>query len=228
LPYQVSDDLYDAVRTIREEDPKRLSSINRVFHGDVETIVAKALEKDKMRRYASAAAMKGDIRRYLLDQPIAARPASTVYQLQKFARRHKALVAAAVIVFVVLVAGVIVSTMQAVKARRAEQISEAVNNFLQNDLLAQASSNNQSISNTTPDPDLKVRTVLDRAAARISGKFERQPEVEAAIRDTIGQTYMDIGLYAEARGQLGRALDMRRRVLGTQDPKTLATISRLG
>ncbi len=228
LPYQVSDDLYDAVRTIREEDPKRLSSINRVFHGDVETIVAKALEKDKMRRYASAAAMKGDIRRYLLDQPIAARPASTVYQLQKFARRHKALVAAAVIVFVVLVAGVIVSTMQAVKARRAEQISEAVNNFLQNDLLAQASSNNQSTSNTTPDPDLKVRTALDRAAARISGKFERQPEVEAAIRDTIGQTYMDIGLYAEARGQLERALDMRRRVLGTQDPKTLATISRLG
>jgi hypothetical protein len=61
---------------------------------------------------------------------------------------------------------------------------QAVNVFLQNDLLAQASASNQPGLSGKPDPDLKVRTALDGAAARITGKFDHQPEVEAAIRDT--------------------------------------------
>jgi hypothetical protein len=228
LPYEIKDQVYDAVRTIREEDPKGLSSINRVFRGDIETIVAKALEKDKARRYASAAAMQADIRKYLADEPISARPASTIYQLQKFAQRHKALVSATAIVFVVLVAGVVVSTREAVKARRAEQTAQAVNDFLQNDLLAQAGASTQAAPSTKPDPDLKVRTALDRAAARMGGKFAGHPEVEAAIRKTIGETYSDLGLYSEARAQLERAVDLYRRSLGPKDPKTLKTISELG
>jgi len=68
-----------------------------------------------------------------------------------------------------------------------------VNDFLQNDLLAQASAATQSGPSAKPDPDLKVRTALDRAAERIEGKFAKQPEVEAAIRDTIGRTYTDLG-----------------------------------
>src|SRR5207342_2456202 len=67
LPYQMSANLLASVRTIREEDPSRLSSISRAYRGDVETIVAKALEKDKTRRYPSAAALAADIRRYLSD-----------------------------------------------------------------------------------------------------------------------------------------------------------------
>lgn len=202
LPYQLSANPLEAVRTIREEDPARLSSISRAYRGDVETIVAKALEKDKARRYSSAAALAADIRRYLADQPITARTASATYQLQKFARRHKALVTATAVVFAALLTGILVSTREAVKARQAEQAAEAVNDFLQNDLLAQASAATQSGPSAKPDPDLKVRTALDRAAVRIGGKFGRQPEVEAAIRDTIGQTYMDLGLYPEARTQL--------------------------
>jgi eukaryotic-like serine/threonine-protein kinase len=57
LPYMLSNQLHEAVRAIREEDPTPLSSISRAYRGDVETIVAKALEKDKGRRYASAAAL---------------------------------------------------------------------------------------------------------------------------------------------------------------------------
>ena len=79
--------------------------------------------------------------------------------------------------------------------------------------LAQASANVQARPDTKPDPDLKVRTALDRAAARIAGKFKEQPLVEASIRQTIGKTYEDLGLYPEAQQQLERALDLRRRVL---------------
>ncbi|HEV3117397.1 MAG TPA: serine/threonine-protein kinase [Gemmataceae bacterium] len=228
LPYDLSRRPHEAARTIQEEDPTPLSSISRVYRGDIETIVGKALEKDKSRRYASASGLGADIQRYLKDEPIAARPPSASYQLGKFARRNKALAVGAAAVLVVLVVGLLASTWEAARARRAEQIAEAVNNFLQNDLLAQASANAQARPDTKPDPDLKVRTALDRAAVRITRKFDQQPEVEAAIRDTMGQTYLDLGLYPEARTHWERALELQRRVLGAQNPETLKTINLLG
>jgi len=141
LPYLLPNLLHEAVRTIRQTDAAPLSSINRTYRGDIETIVAKALEKDKVRRYVSAAELAADIRRHLNNEPIVARPASAVYQLQKFAHRHKTLVAGVAAVFAVLVAGSVVSTWQAVKARRAQKesekqsaIAQAVSDFLQKDL----------------------------------------------------------------------------------------------
>ena len=276
LPYSVSVRLNEAMQTIREDDPDRLSTIDRAYRGDIETIVAKALEKDKARRYQSAAALADDIRRYLDDEPIAARPASATYQLQKFARRHKALVGGVAAVFVVLVAGIVVSTWQAGRAFAAQRLAvdaevraarerdeatkernraveaqqqaqqerneavaekqradteaatvRAVSDFVRGDLLAQASTRAQSRSGSTPDPDLKVRTALDHAAARISGSFREQPLVEASIRQTIGEAYQDLGLYAQARQHLERALDLRKNTLGENDRATLEILGNL-
>jgi serine/threonine protein kinase/Tfp pilus assembly protein PilF len=234
LPYTISRHLHEAVKTIREQDPAPLSSIRRVYRGDIETIVTKALEKDKGRRYASAAGMAGDIRRYLNDEPIIARPATAAYQLRKFASRHKALVSGVGAVFVVLIAGIITSTLEATRARRAEQAAttesataKAVNDFLQSDLLAQASASNQARPDTRPDPDLKVRTALDRAAATIAGKFREQPLVEASIQQTIGNTYRDLGLYAEAQRHVERALELRRRAIGEEHSETLSSMQKL-
>lgn len=67
----------------------RIGLINRALRGDIETIVAKAMEKDKQRRYAAACDLAEDLRRYLGDEPILARPASALYQLGKLARRHR-------------------------------------------------------------------------------------------------------------------------------------------
>jgi tetratricopeptide (TPR) repeat protein/predicted Ser/Thr protein kinase len=230
LPYKLTRQLHEVMRTIQEVDPVPLGLVDRLYRGDIEIIVAKALEKDKNRRYASAAELAGDIRRYLEDQPITAKPASTSYQLRKFTRRHKVLVTAALTVFVVLAVGVVVSTREAVLARRAEkkaqqesEIAQAVNDFLRNDLLAQASAYNQA----RPDPDLKVRTALDRAAARVEGKFEKQPLVEASIRYTIGAAYIDLSLYPEAQRQFERALVLRRRELGEDHPDTIAAMGSL-
>src|SRR5262249_52913124 len=86
LPYTIGNRIREAVQTIREEEAARLSSVNRIYRGDIETITAKALEKDKTRRYASASELAADIRRHLNDEPIVARPPSAAYQLQKFAR----------------------------------------------------------------------------------------------------------------------------------------------
>src|SRR5207253_870115 len=90
-PYLLSNrSLIDAVRVICEDEPSRLSAISRTFRGDLQTIVHKALEKEKRRRYSSAGEFAADLRRYLSHEPIAARPPSTVYQLRKFALRNRA------------------------------------------------------------------------------------------------------------------------------------------
>jgi tetratricopeptide (TPR) repeat protein len=124
LPYDLNRKrLPEAMRIIQQEDPIPLSSVQRLYRGDVETIAAKALEKDKARRYASAAELAADIRRYLHHEPIVARPASTIYQLQKFAQRNRALVGGVVAVMLVLLAGAAVSTWQAVRAEHARQLA---------------------------------------------------------------------------------------------------------
>jgi WD40 repeat protein/predicted Ser/Thr protein kinase len=110
LPYHLHNlPLPEVARVIREEEPSRLGSINSVFRGDVETIVGKALEKDRARRYASAGELAADVRRYLRNEAILARPPSAVYHLRMFARRHKALVAGVLGVFAALLTGTIVS-----------------------------------------------------------------------------------------------------------------------
>jgi tetratricopeptide (TPR) repeat protein len=249
LPYDVNHrQLQEAVQTIREEDPTSLSSISRSYRGDVETIVGKALEKHKTRRYASAADLAADIRHYLKDEPITARPPSTVYHVHKFARRHRALVTSVAIVLVVLTGGVVASTWQAIRANRASQearlerdralaekkradeesaTAKAINSFLQNDLLSQAGVRAQARTDAKPDRDLKVRTALDRAAVRINGKFDHQPLVEASIRRTIGMTYIELGNYPEAQRQLEQAVELTRRVLGELHPDTLLTMRNL-
>jgi tetratricopeptide (TPR) repeat protein len=121
-----------------------------------------------------------------------------------------------------------VSIRQSIGANHEAAVAQAVNDFLQKDLLAQASAATQTRPSTKPDPHLEVRTALDRAAGLIGGKFDGQPEVEAAIRDTIGQTYEELGLSPEARTQLERALDLQRRVLGAENPQCIKTMSRLG
>jgi eukaryotic-like serine/threonine-protein kinase len=85
LPYELSRNVREAALTIWEKAPLRLSAFDASYKGDIEIIVAKALEKDKMRRYSSAAALAADIRHYLEDEPITARPPSIVYHLRKSA-----------------------------------------------------------------------------------------------------------------------------------------------
>jgi eukaryotic-like serine/threonine-protein kinase len=117
--------VHEVARVIEQQEPSRLGSIDKVYRGDVEIIVAKTLEKDASRRYASAADLASDIRRFMRGEAILARPASALYQIRKFTRRHKALVASIAGIFAALVVGSVVSVvlaMQAVKnARRANE-----------------------------------------------------------------------------------------------------------
>ena len=138
LPADVSGrSIPEAARVIRDDEPTRLGALATTCRGDVETIVHRALEKDRERRYQSAAELAADIRRFLAHEPIVARPVSTLYQARKFARRHKGFVGGLLATFVVLVIGVVVATMLAVRANRsADALRRAV--YAQGLMLASA------------------------------------------------------------------------------------------
>lgn len=99
--------------------------------------------------------------------------------------------------------------------------AKAINSFLQEDLLLQAATRRQSFPGERPDPDLKVRTALDRAAARVHSKFEGKPLIEASLENTLANAYQDLGIYPEAARHAGRAYELRRDQLGESHPDTL-------
>jgi eukaryotic-like serine/threonine-protein kinase len=208
----------------RNSDPARLT---REVRGELEWIVMKALEKDRTRRYEAASALARDVERYLQHEPVEAGPPSRRYRLGKFLRRHRVEAATAVAGLGLLVAAVAVSTWQAVRATRAEKTAAAVSAFLQDDLLGQADLANQPAEGPGRDPDVTVRTLLDRAAGTIEGKFRGQPRTEAAIRFTIGKTYWALGRYPEGQRQLERSVELYAAELGADHPVTLTSKSSL-
>jgi WD40 repeat protein len=116
--------LAEAARVIVEDDPPRLGSIAPELRGDVETIVAKALEKEPARRYASAADLAADLRRWLGHEPIRARPPSALYHLRKFARRHTGLVGGVLATVLALVLGLVGTVLFAVGEARQRRQAE--------------------------------------------------------------------------------------------------------
>jgi WD40 repeat protein/predicted Ser/Thr protein kinase len=126
LPYRLGGlPIPEVARVIWEVEPSRLGSVNPQFRGEIETIVAKALEKDKTRRYPSAGALGEDLRHYLAHEPIRARPASALYKIRKFVNRHRGLVAGAAAVFAAMLAATIISLVSAHDARRSARLARS-------------------------------------------------------------------------------------------------------
>jgi eukaryotic-like serine/threonine-protein kinase len=101
---------------------RRSTDTSKLLHqlrGDLDWIVMKCLEKDRTRRYETANGLATDIRRHLSDEPVAARPPSAAYRLQKAWRRNKLLFTAAALVAASLIAGIAISSWQAIEAGRA-------------------------------------------------------------------------------------------------------------
>lgn len=117
-PYEVAErPIAEATSIIRERVPTRPGMVRAELRGDLETIILKAMEKDRERRYQSAAECGEDLRRFLRHEPILARPATVVYQVRLFARRHRSFVAAAGVVAATLVASTGVSVWFAMRER---------------------------------------------------------------------------------------------------------------
>lgn len=255
LPHDLKEmPLPEVVRVIRDEDPDRLSSVNRLFRGDIETIIAKAMDKDKERRYQSAAELSADIERFLGDEPIAARPASAVYQFRKFARRNRAVVWSGATVLVILVVALILTIGYAVRTTHAEEIAteqrdqakiaasraEAAEKVAteQRDEIKSALGQSEAVISFLTEmlravsPELKgrdvtVRQILDESSKTIGDEFAEQPLVEARVRDVIGKSYSELGKPTSAEPHLFRALELREELLGKDHIDRIQTLKNL-
>ncbi|MHC4427240.1 MAG: tetratricopeptide repeat protein [Planctomycetota bacterium] len=220
LPYDLrGKSIPQALRVIGEAEPSRLSSISRVFRGDLDTIVAKALEKEKGRRYQTAADLAADLQHYLKDEPIVARPASTFYQLRKFAKRNKPIVAGVVVAFAALVLGMVGIAWKAVEARAEASRALLVKEFL-GDMIA-------ATDFAETGRRITIGEVLDDAADNVGEAFAGEPVIEAEIRHVIGLSYASMSELPKSVEQLRLALEIRRRELGEEHPDTLESAHRL-
>ncbi len=248
LPYDLEKRaLYEVVRVIREEEPTSLSAVNKTLRGDVETMIAKALSKERERRYQSASDLASDLRRYLSDEPIEARRASGWYQLRKFAKRNRVMVGGIVAVFVVLVAGLIGIGVALARALDAEAEVRGLLTEVQDARDAEreqleiarreqerASEINQvfkdAILSVTPsiaegkDTTL-MRHVLTEASERFETELADQPHVRAELNHTLGRAYRSISAFDESEASFRKAYELYAQDGGAQDPAALKSLN---
>jgi tetratricopeptide (TPR) repeat protein len=241
-PFKAVTPLETVLQVISDEPvpPRRLQP---KVPADLETVCLTCLRKDPARRYASARTLADDLGRFLNGEPIRARPSSLWEKARKWARRRPAAAALlavsglALLTVFGVVLGFTVKLQAALhraeerekEAQRERAVAQAVNAFLQHDLLGQADVGNQPrpAGPAGRDRDVPVSVLLDRAAAAVGGKFPDQPEVEAAIRLTIGDAYRALGEYDKAQEHLDRAVAWRRQHLGADHPDTLRSLNNL-
>jgi serine/threonine protein kinase len=245
----------DTVLQVRSQEPVPPRRLQPRVPRDLETICLACLHKDPSRRYATAEGLAEDLRRFQAGQPVVARPVRRLERGVKWARRRPEL-AALLLTLALVLSGSLVGLTglwwraeeqrdRAVKAEetatgerdnavREKQravaeaaVAAAVSDFLQNDLLRQADTRRQEDRRFTPDPEVKVSTLLDRAAAGIGERFQDRPLVAAAIRQAIGDAYLGIGRYEQAVSHLSAAHQLRVAQLGPDHPDTLDTVLRL-
>ena len=190
--------------------------VRRELQGDLDAIVLQALRKEPERRYGSAEGFARDLRRHLDGLPVSARGDTFRYRAVKLLRRRRMEVAALGLVAASLVGGIITTSRQATRAEMERAKMEQVNDFLAN-MLASADPGNSG-------PDVTVAQALSQAARQIEGD-SLDPEVEAQIRHTLGQTYYGLGLYDSAETHARRAHALRHRLFGTLDQRTSMSLS---
>jgi serine/threonine protein kinase len=234
----------EAARIVRDEEPAPLNSnLNTVpgsYDRDIATIVSHAMAKNREHRYQTAASLAEDLRRYLNHEPILARPATTLYQLSKFARRHRGLVGSALATLVMLAAGLGVSLAMYAKAeeqrRQADQerqtaiqqrqradhtekMSTAVRNYLLDDVLMAVSPERLGTSATLVD-------VMLNARQEIGTRFVGQPEVEAEVRMTLASVLVSAGREKEGAEEWAAAVALLEGALGPDHEKTIDAVLR--
>jgi eukaryotic-like serine/threonine-protein kinase len=219
-----------------------LDSLRAQLRRELEWIPLKAMRKDRTQRYRTAGELADDVSNYLQQKPLIAAPESKRYRFRKLLRRHRGPVIASAALLLVLIAGIIGTTIgligqahqrvvaeeqrgealrQEKEARNQAAIADAVSQF-QSDMLASA------------DPEKLLGdkvTVLQAVSAAVKeldgGKLKNQPVVEASVRATIGSTLLALGRYDAAEPNLRKALELRQKALRAGHPLIAASLTSL-
>lgn len=222
----------ESVALARDEQP---DTLRRTLRGDLDNIVLMAMRKDAERRYGSAAQLFDDIRRYLDGLPVTARPNTFGYRASKFVARNRVAAAAAAMIGIALVGGIIATAWQARVARlerdraRLEQAkTQRINTFLQD--ILKASDPSRQLPNSQKSRELTIKDGLDYAAARVGSEMTDQPDARAELQSIIGNSYLTLGHYDLAEPHLRASLATQIDLHGEDHPvvtKTLVVLAQL-
>jgi tetratricopeptide (TPR) repeat protein len=240
-----SGDRLPSVAAVRGTEPARLT---RLVRGDLDWIVMKALEKDRARRYETAAALAADVRRHLEGDPVEAGPPSAWYRLRKSARRHRVAMTTTGLVALALLVGLAVSLWQASVARRqaARALRAEVKATAQRDRARRAVDEMytqvaQQWLSQQPRLEKAQKEFLLKALAAYQQFTTEEPGDSPGLRRELaaasqraGDIRLRLGEFPEAEADLRRALAIQRalasRFVGAPDYRRdlATTCGRLG
>jgi tetratricopeptide (TPR) repeat protein len=201
------------------------AALRKQLTGDLDSILLKALEVDRERRYDSVISFAADLERYLAGQPVAAIQPTLSYRTKKFVQRHRVQVAAAAMVVTAITGGAIAGGVGFVRARRAEAAARQeaatareVSHFLTR-LFAISDPNAARGSPAT------VQDVLQAGTRRVRSDLKSAPEVRAALLGTLSHVHASLGSYKQAKelAELSLAAEPAR-----ADLRTAAVLVDLG
>lgn len=159
LPYDLSRSaMHAAITIVKEREPVALDSVKTTLARDVSVIAHKALEKDRQRRYRSAGELGDDLRRFLADEPITARPPSLSEHVRRYARKHRATARAVVAVLAILVVSVVAVVFFAIEADRERTRATRE---------ASAARTAEASTRTALEGEREARALAERRASRL-------------------------------------------------------------
>ena len=233
---------HEVLRRLREEDAPtpstRLSSAHEVsgsaasargteprqlanqLRGDLDWITMKAVEKDRNRRYGTPTELAADLRRYLENEPVVARPASAGYRLQKYVQRHRVALAFTVVIGALLVSFGVVQAMQLRRITRERDRANRVSAFMTN-MFKLSDPTEVHASNVS------TRDVLDKASKDIETSLSGDPEMQGQLMRVMGNAYKNMGVNDRAQSLLEQAVQVDRRSFGPSNAETLNAMTDL-
>ncbi len=213
--------------------PNVLAIDAHYLRGDLDNIVLKALKKEPERRYSSAENLAEDIHRHQRGLTVTARPDVFSYRAAKFINRNRPSVIAACLLLLVVIAGIIATVWQAriaqIERDRAKLEAEKVrkiNTYTQN--ILNFSNPHWLSSNPKRNRDAKISDALDEALKNIDTDLANEPEIQAEILFTLGQTYLGQGQSDKADKLLRQAIDKFNVVFGEGNLKAMQASVILG
>lgn len=207
-----------------QTSPQFRMTDSRRLRGDLDNIILKALKKEPERRYSTVENFAEDIRRYLTGLPVLARPDTFSYRAEKFIKRNRFGVFAGTLIFIVIVGGIIATLWQARiaqaerdRARLEAEKSKKINAYLQN--ILNFSNPHWLSSNPKRNREAKISDALDEALKNIDSELANEPEIQAEVMFTIGQTYVSQAQFDKAEPLLRRAIENFNQVSGGENLK---------
>ncbi len=230
-----SSDSLASISALRKLEPSRLT---KEVRGELDWIVMKCLEKERTRRYETANGLARDIQRFLNNEPLEAGPPSATYKLRKFARKHRTVIWATAAFVILLAAGAIISTWQAVRATVAEKAERQAKESAEK-RLTQIEKGNEILTaifrNLTPGLETEQKPLrlllterLEEAASQIEEETVGDPLVVAGMQKRLAQALDAMGSHEKAIGLYNKARATFITHLGPDHLETLKTMSGLG